>query len=332
MSVHDIRKLLSSDPVTTIRLEQLEAIGRPDFDVVLPSAVDLPAVLVKLAVPHQDIDDVVAMLPSRDWPAGLWWLLERCTSALVQEMGRVEGRPAFPDLPASLGVLQRYFYVYVLLATLPHVRAYHRAREIPDDVSWLTLADVGRKLAVHRWKHGVGGLDAPFWFTLHFRGALYDLGRLQFERATLGDRTGRGIAAAGLPYGPGDRVLSVHIPAFYGPMTPEACDASFARAKAFFAQHFPEERYTIAVCHSWLLDEQLAEYLPAASNIIQFQRRFRPAYRPDDHNDSVIVEFVYGKSVAELDELPRRTRLERVVVDHIRAGRHWYGGAGWLRL
>ena len=58
-------------------------------------------------------------------------------------------------------------------------------------------------------------------------------------------------------------------------MTAEACDASFAWAPRFFARHFPEDDYRVATCGSWLLDEQLAEYLPETSNIVQFQRRFR---------------------------------------------------------
>lgn len=166
---------------------------------------------------------------------------------------------------------------------------------------------------------------------VHFRGLLYALGRLQFERSKLGNRTGRAVAAAGLSYGPGDPVLSVHIPAFYGPITPEACDASFMRAKGFFARHFPETVYAIATCHSWLLDEQLAEYLPEHSNIIRFQQRFRQAYRPDD-DDEAIIHFVFRRTLRDLAQLPQRNSMERAVVAHIRSGRHWHGGAGWLAL
>ncbi|HEY3081019.1 MAG TPA: acyltransferase domain-containing protein, partial [Chloroflexota bacterium] len=294
------------------------------------TADDLPPLLLGLAVPHDDVDDLVRLLPTRERSPGLWWLLERCTLALVGGMGALDGGPPFPVLPERHGV-PRYFYVYAFLATLPHVRAFHRAREIPDDVSWLTLADLGRNMAAHRSREGVGGLDFPSWHARHFRGAIYALGRLQFERGKLGRRTGRAIAAAGLPHGPGDPVLALHVPAYYGPLTPSACDASFARAKAFFARHFPEERYDLAVCHSWLLDEQLGEYLAEDANIIRFQRRFRLAYRPDA-DDASIVRSVFNRLAAAPDELPRRTTLERAVVDHLRAGRHWHGGAGWLRL
>lgn len=79
------------------------------------------------------------------------------------------------------------------------------------------------------------------------------------------------------------------------------------------------------------MTEQLAEYLPADSNIVRFQRRFRPAYRPD-YDDEVILGFVFGRIPASLDDLPRRTTLQRAIVDHLRAGRRWDGGVGWLRL
>jgi hypothetical protein len=87
----------------------------------------------------------------------------------------------------------------------------------------------------------------------------------------------------------------------------------------------------VAACHSWLLDEQLTKYLPGDTNIIRFQRRFQPAYQLDPHDDD-IVRFVFGRDRADLDQLSRRTTLERAVIDHLKAGRYWNGGSAWLRL
>jgi hypothetical protein len=335
--VAGIRALLGSHEQTRVWMAALDArdppsgSGEPEIEVALPAAHELPPVLLRLAVPHEDVDEVMALLPSPEESPGIWWLLERCTRALVRSIGAIDEPLAFPELPEGLGARGRYFYLYLFLASLSHVQEYHRARGISEEISWLTLADLGRNMAVRRRLHGAGGVADPHWLMLHFRGALYALGRLQFQRAKLGGRTGRGIAAAGLPFGPGDPALAVHVPAFSGPLTPEACDASFAQAKAFFARHFPEEGYEVAVCHSWLLDEQLMEYLPPDANILRFQRRFRPAYRPDAA-DEVIMRFVFGRTRVDLEGLPQRTALERAVVDHLKAGRHWRGGAGWLLL
>jgi hypothetical protein len=128
----------------------------------------------------------------------------------------------------------------------------------------------------------------------------------------------------------GDPCLGTHIPET-GPLTPEACDASFRRAREFFARHFPEESYPIATCGSWLLDPQLAEYLPATSNIMRFQRRFHLTPVSWDA-DREIVEFVFRRSKPQLDELPQETTLQRAIVQHLRAGRHWFGRSGWLEL
>jgi hypothetical protein len=306
-------------------------VADPDVEATLPAADHLAPVLLGLAVPHEDINDLVALCPTRDRTPDLWWLLERCTRSLVHDIGAVDGPPSFPALPAAMGPLHRYFYVYVLLAVLPRVRALHRERGIPDETSRLTLANLGRSIAIHRQRHGVGGLDLDFWLARHFRGVIYQLGRLQFERARLRPRTGEAVAAAGWPYGPGSPALEVHVPEFFGPLSPLACDEAFARARDFFGRHFPEEAYDLAVCHSWLLDEQLGEYLPEDANIMRFQRRFRLAYQYDPHDED-IQRFVFGRVADDLDELPRRTTLERAVVDHLKAGRHWNGGAGWLRL
>ncbi|MEU7580566.1 acyltransferase domain-containing protein [Streptomyces sp. NPDC041068] len=300
---------------------------------MLPDADALPEVLLDLAVPHEDINALVA-LRGRLWAdPEARWLLDRCVDILVRDMGVIGGGGRIPVLPEELGELGRCFFVYVYVAGLEHVRAYHRGRGIPDDVSRRTLADLGRHLAVHRRAHGGRGLLVPGWPGLHFRGEIYQLGRLQFQRAVLGARMGGATAAAGHVAGPGDFCLNVHITDYRGQLTPRACDRSVALAREFFARHFPEERYETAVCHSWLLDPQLRDHLPEDSNIVRFQERFRPAdgYRREA-DDGSPVAFVFGDRTIPVAELPRRTGVERAVGDHLRAGGHWYGGHGWFPL
>ena len=325
-----VSKLLTTGDGATSGLAHLASAGSPNVNVVLPEPDDAVSELLRLAVPHEDIDAIVACLPVLRQPGPLRWLLERCVHLLAQCMDHPHAGRRFPTFPNQSKAVRRYFYVFVFLAMLPHIRRLHRQRGIPEHVSWLTLTDLGRSVAVHRRLHGAGGLRDPNWLVRHFTGRLYQLGRLQFERATLNKRLGPSIARAGLPDRPGDPCLSVHIPEYCGPLSPQACDDSFAAAREFFARHFPGERYRIAVCGSWLLDTQLAEYLPADSNIVQFQRRF--TIRTFPANDHSIVRFVFGTDESDLDELPRRTTLERAIIDHLKAGRHWRAGSGWLEL
>ncbi len=326
-----IERLGGGDEIR-VWVERLGGLGQPASPVVLPAGSDLVQTLLRLSVAHEDIDTLLALRPTPEGDPEVWWLLERSVEALIRRMGVVEEWVRIPPLLESLGPLRRWFWVYVFVAALPHVQAFHRERGIPDDISWATLADLGRQMAVYRKRTGQSGFDDPVWITLHFTGAIYQLGRLQFERVRLGNTLGRAIGAVDPAYGPGSPALSVHIPGSYGPFTPAACDASFTAAVPFFAEHFPEDQYGIGVCHSWLLDGQLADYLPETSNIVGFQRRFHQAFTPDD-NDGSTLRFVFGlETDLPLGDYPRRTTLERAVIAHIRSGRHWQGGVGWLRL
>ncbi|MEV6763106.1 acyltransferase domain-containing protein [Streptomyces sp. NPDC051105] len=318
---------------------------------MLPDADDLPDLLLDLAAPHEDINEVVALHRTVTADPGIRRLLAECAD-------EVTGATAAPAAaagaagPAGLGeraaaapaALDGYFLVYVLLAALPHARAYHHARGVPADVSRHTLADLGRGMTLHRRRYGRGGLSAfqASWLVRHFRGELYQLGRLQYERARLGERTAQAVTARAVTaqaatgtdlagsVAPGQPCLNLHIPDYRGPLTPAACDRSLALAREFFPRHFPEEDYTVATCHSWLLDPQLRQYLGAESNIVRFQDRFRPGHQDTEPADTTAVQFVFGAPDLPVRGLPRRTSVERAVGDHLRAGGHWYLGHGWF--
>ncbi|MEU9096237.1 acyltransferase domain-containing protein [Streptomyces sp. NPDC048361] len=293
---------------------------------------ELPETLLDLAVPHEDINELTALAARFAAEPELADLLERSVLALVERIGTVGVQPELPPPPAGSGELERWFPVYVALAALPYTKAYHRERGIPDDIARRTLADLGRHIALHHRRRGKGGLNAPRWLRLHLRGEIYQLGRLQFQRARLGERTSRAARAAGVDAEPGDPCLNLHIPDCLGPLTPQACADSIARAKSFFARHFPEECHRVATCHSWLLDEQLRDHLPENSNILGFQGLFRTAYRSDEPADREPVGFVFGDPELPVADLPQRTSLQRAVAQHLLSGGHWYLGHGWFAL
>ena len=308
---------------------------------MLPDADTLPEVLLDLAVPHEDIGELVGLCRRVRGDHEVRRLLERSVEELVKDMGGIRGvvelpgqsgMPGLPGPPDSADLLARYFTVYICAAALPHIRAHHRALGIAPEVTRHTLSDVGRAMAWHRRRYGTGGVLVPEWLSLHFHGELYQLGRLQFQRARLGRRTGAALASAGLLLRPGDPCLSVHVPDFLGPLSPEACDRSLAAAREFCARHYPEEPYAVAVCSSWLLDGQLKRYLPAGSNIVRFQERFRVIRTSAEPEDSTTIRFVFGDPDLPVERLPRRTTLERAVADHLRAGGHWHVGHGWFPL
>jgi hypothetical protein len=322
-------------------LSELAATAPPRSPLVLPERSHVAGLLTRLECRPADAAAVATTLPSPDREPELWWLLERCCQRLVADMGGIDYLPCrWPSLPAPLGARGRLFYAHVFLARVRAVRRWHQSRGVPRDVSRVTLADLGRSLELHRAEHGKAGLDRQDWLTLHFRGALYQLGRLQFHRSHLVP----GLVGAGPLFwhdretaeamGPGfrlgDPVLGVHVPAT-GPLAPGPCDDSFGQAPEFFARTFPAEKYRLAVCTSWLLDDQLAAYLPETSNIVRFQRRFQ-LIQGARNDDEGVLRSVFGQRPASLDYLSPRTALELGVVAHLRAGGHWHIRTGWLHL
>jgi GNAT domain-containint protein/N-acyltransferase family protein len=299
----------------------------------LPDPTYLPAIFERLGIDERDQEEILAAWPSPETGAEVWRSLELAYEALAKDMGGF----APLDLPGPAvesTPLGRYFFVYVYLAALSDVRRFHKRRGIPDDTSWTTLSDLGRNLVRDRLLLGDGGLRTSSWLTLHFRGSIYELGRLQFNRMNIraAERPWLGSAPTWVAdaFRQGKPAVGIHIPES-GPLTPEACDDAFARAQPFFARHFPETSTRLGYCNSWLLDPQLAEYLAPESNIMRFQSRFNIVGGGHD-GDADVLRFVFHRIAPNLDDLPQRTTLERAIVAHLRAGHHWQSPTGWLEL
>lgn len=314
-------------------LENLEQVGPPPDGVTLPLEL-----LERLGVVEPDLSPIVEAAPNPDQHPDLWWLLERACQQVRLDVGRWDAMSWRPSLPGELGTVGRCFWVYVFLAATDDIRRWHSEMGISDQVSWDTLADLGRHVARFRRRNGDTGLDSQFWISLHYRGGLFALGRLQFNpyRLRVGKAgplfwyEGQAASALGPGFQVGDAVLGVHIPGG-SPLAPDACDESFSLAGSFFRRQFPSHEFRLGTCTSWLMDEQLLEYLPSDSNIARFQKRFElvPGAREDDND---VFLFVFDRPIQALDELSPRTELERALVRHVRGGGHWRIRTGWLPL
>ncbi|HVK03318.1 MAG TPA: hypothetical protein VM490_07575 [Armatimonadaceae bacterium] len=128
--------------------------------------------------------------------------------------------------------------------------------------------------------------------------------------------------------GRGDRTVSVHIPAT-GPMTPDACRASFAEAEGFFPAHFPDAPFAAYTCCSWLMDPQFERCLPAESNIVRFLREYYLLPLPGA-SDRAVFHWVFRGKPEDLSAAPRETTLQRAILDHAAAGGHWRHAGGML--
>lgn len=299
----------------------------------------MEALLRRLHVAEQDLPallDTHATLQRRaEWRAAF----DAAVGEVRSQIGAIELNAPLAPLQADFGEDRGNVWALVFAETAEAVNAWHRSQGVPDDVSWATLADLGRHIAQHRRRNnGQTGLSTEWWLPLHWRGQLYELGRLQFNMYRL--RTGPGgplfwyseaeLADMAPEFQVGATALGVHIPTGT-PLDPAGCDAAFERAAKLFPTAFPKHAGPIATCTSWMLDEQLAEYLPPDSNIVRFQRRFTMvpgALEP--YNE--IFNWVFDRIPASMDEVEPKTRLEHAVVDHVRAGKQWHLRTGWLRL
>jgi hypothetical protein len=326
------RDLMRRDERGVKLLDEFAQLGETVPSIPIPSIAEMTKTLHLFDVPAEDIPEILAARSLIEENEELRWLLDRHVAILRHYLGQVTRNVYFLDIPLEHGAIARFFYLYVYAAMTPFTLEYFHNRNIPQDIIAATMSDVGSKVRVHHRNKGMSGLASPWWMALQFRGMIYQLGRLQFERALLGDRVGEAVAAAGLPYGPESHGLSVHIRDFMGPMSPEACDDSFNQARDFFPRYFPEEEPAkIAFCHSWLLDDQLPQHLKPSSNIVQFQQRFHLVHQ-GERDDASAAIFIWGKTEIP-DQLPEQaSSLERAIIGHHQAGGHWGWGIGWCKL
>ncbi len=143
----------------------------------------------------------------------------------------------------------------------------YEEKGIPKEIFEGTVKDVVRCTDIWTDVKNELYLGELSWLKHHYSMKLFKLGRLQFCMAGCE----QDVPSKGLKKG--DNVMEIHIPKD-GPLTKEACIASIEQAKAFFAKYFPEFKYDYFTCHSWLLDETLAEILNENSNILKFQQLF----------------------------------------------------------
>lgn len=123
----------------------------------------------------------------------------------------------------------------------------------------------------------------------------------------------------------GDNVISVHIDAT-APMNFAKCVDSFREARAFFSTHFESKALKAFTCCSWLMDKTFLDYLPAHSNILQFQSLWH--LTPiEGGGDKQIFERVFGEEfVYNLKSnpfLPTNTSLQKAVIEHMKKGSRW---------
>jgi hypothetical protein len=128
---------------------------------------------------------------------------------------------------------------------------------------------------------------------------------------------------------PGDWVLDMHIPAGGG-MTPALVHTSFHRAAEFFPRFFPTMAPRAYVCSSWIYNPGLVDILPPESNLVS---NLSDAYLvpvvsgPEDG-----LGFMFYQEKFDAQTAPRKTSLQRAILDFLSRGGRWRCGGMFYLL
>lgn len=202
----------------------------------------------------------------------------------------------------------------------------HRATQVV-----IALGEDGIRYRADGQRDGAGGVyDPPGAWTAHLRwepGAVVGSPILPTGAARQAN-VRLSLTAWQQVLAPGDPVLHVHIPEGPPPLDPASCKQSFEEALAFFPRYFPEQPFAAFDCASWLLDAQLEALLPAASNLVRFQREMYLVPIPSD--GCSVFEYVFDRAPADLRRAPRDTALRRALLDHLLGGGHLRDGGCFL--
>ena len=223
------------------------------------------------------------------------------------------------DLKCQDGKRNLLFFLYFC----EDLKNRYEEKGLPEEILMDTLNDV--VVWTETWS-GVKGelfLGELGWLSNHFSMRLFRLGRLQYAFG----RIDQDVPAMGVVKG--QNIMEVHIPAI-GRFPKEMCAASVEKAKAFFAQYYPDYEFHHFTCHSWLLDPTLKTLLPAGSNILDFQALFM--HVRDDESDAILrYVFRWGCTRADIDALVCTSSFSERVMAYTKAGGKFNESLGIFR-
>lgn len=169
-----------------------------------------------------------------------------------------------------------------------------------------TFYDLTMKAAECKKLQGIWGTTTS-WF-----GRFFDLTRFKFSRLEF---EGYEISFDYMNFKKGDKGVNIHIPED-GPLCRDQCLASYRMASEFYHK-LQKDGKILFMCSSWLLAEEIAEFMPAQSNILKFAADFdiisvrKEKGFPDGWR---VFGADYTKSP---DQLPRSTSLQRGYADYL---------------
>ena len=188
-----------------------------------------------------------------------------------------------------------------------------------------SMNDLRCKLFECKKMYDVWGTFVTRWFRGFYQLKRYTFGRLEYDVATSTEEYKDVLK-------PGDFVLYCHIPSS-GPLLEDAVKDSLRQAYRFFRDKnmLPSNGKLIVHCTSWLLYPPILEKLDDNTNMKKFYRLFDIVEATPSANNSAFWRVFYVPYSEEaLQTVPVRTRLEHVLVEHLKSGEKMGGGKGFI--
>jgi hypothetical protein len=113
----------------------------------------------------------------------------------------------------------------------------------------------------------------------------------------------------------GKPVINVHITTD-ADLRPKKIDESFQQAHKFFTTYFPEHKYSVFTCRTWMLYTPTQEILPPDSNITAFANRFEII--ATNQNTKQALDRIYKTSdLEEIEKLEKTSSLAEVAYKNL---------------
>ena len=229
----------------------------------------------------------------------------------------------FPNNPLlDLSVKDRLF---TLVYELIPLKEYFDSKNIPSQIFYDSIQDLNFRVTRYYDLHGEYGLSErdALWIRFMYKGEMFDLGSLSFQKFHFSYAE---IERADYDYMPlseemkqrfleGEPVINVHI-ATDADLRPEKIDESLNLAHDFFSTYFPEHKYTVFTCRTWMIYPPTQEILPPDGNITAFANRFEII--ATNQNTKQALDRIYETSdLTEIERMEKPSSLAKVAYKNL---------------
>ena len=212
----------------------------------------------------------------------------------------------------------------IFICMSKHLYELYIERNLPLEYYKKSMADLRYKLDECQLVYGmVGSFVAP-WFCGFFNLTRFGMGRLQFEIVPFGSHYEKN----GIALTPEDKVINVHIPRSGEPVSQEACLESYLLAKDFFKDQINTSPCPF-VCHSWMLDPHLEEFLPKHTNTYKFFKSYDIFNTQSDKNRLSLWR-IFDTMEMNPERLGTGTSMHAAFVNYVKGGGRLGYGSGIL--